>query len=190
MVALRELTHKHDALLIFDEVQCGVGRTGTFWAHESYGVMPDILSAAKPLANGLPIGAVLVSERVAEVIHPGDHGTTFAGGPFVTAVADVVVRRVSDPAFLAHVEKTGAYFKERLEEINSPHIQEVRGRGLMLGVQLDIPVGPIMQAGYENGLLLLNAGPDVLRIIPPLVITPAEVDVAVERLARILAEIG
>lgn len=190
MVALRELTHKHDALLIYDEVQCGVGRTGTFWAHEPYGVMPDILCAAKPLANGLPIGAVLVTERVAEVIHPGDHGTTFAGGPFVTAVADVVVRRVSDPAFLAHVEETGAYFKERLEELNSPHIQEVRGRGLMLGVQLDMPAAPIIQAGFGHGLLLLNAGLDVLRLVPPLIITPAEVDVAIERLAGVLAEVG
>ncbi len=177
-------------MLIYDEVQCGVGRTGTFWAHEPYGVMPDILCAAKPLANGLPIGAVLVTERVAEVIHPGDHGTTFAGGPFVTAVADVVVRRVSDPAFLAHVEETGAYFKERLEELNSPHIQEVRGRGLMLGVQLDMPAAPIIQAGFGHGLLLLNAGLDVLRLVPPLIITPAEVDVAIERLAGVLAEVG
>ena len=185
MVALRELTHKHDALLILDEVQCGVGRTGTFWAHEPYGILPDILCAAKPLANGLPIGAVLVSERVAEVIHPGDHGTTFAGGPFVTAVADVVVRRVSDAAFLQQVADTGAYFKERLEEINSPHIKEVRGRGLMLGVQLDIPAAPMIQAGYEHGLLLLNAGPDVLRLIPPLIFTPADADIAVERLAAI-----
>lgn len=188
MVALRELTHKHDALLILDEVQCGVGRTGTFWAHEPYGILPDILCAAKPLAAGLPIGVLLVTERVAEVIHPGDHGTTFAGGPFVTSVADVVVRRVSDPDFLKRVQETGAYFKERIEEINSPHIKEVRGRGLMLGVQLDMPAAPLVQAGYEHGMLLLNAGPDVLRIIPPLIITPAEVDIAVERLAGILAE--
>ncbi|NOX63442.1 MAG: aspartate aminotransferase family protein [Chloroflexi bacterium] len=190
MVALRELTHKHNALLIFDEVQCGVGRTGRFWAHEAYGVLPDMLCAAKPLAAGLPIGVVLVTERVAEIIHPGDHGTTFAGGPLVTAVADVVVRRISDPAFLKRVEQTGAYFKERIEEINSPHIREVRGRGLMLGVQLDIPAGPVVNAGYEQGLLLLNAGPDVLRIIPPLIISQAEVDIAVERLSAILAQVG
>lgn len=188
LVGLRELTHRHNALLILDEVQCGVGRTGAFWAYEPYGILPDLLCAAKPLAAGLPIGAVLVTERVAQVIHAGDHGTTFAGGPFVSAVADVVVRRVSDPAFLRHVQATGAYFKERLEEINSPHITEVRGRGLMLGVQLDIPAAPIIQAGYRHGLLLLNAGPDVLRLVPPLVITPAEVDIAVERLAAVLGE--
>ena len=190
MTALRELTHKHNALLIFDEVQCGVGRTGRFWAHEVHGVLPDMLCAAKPLAAGLPIGVVLVTERVAEVIHPGDHGTTFAGGPLVTAVADVVVRRISDPAFLARVEKTGAYFKERLEELNSPHIREVRGRGLMLGVQLDMPAAPVVRAGYDQGLLLLNAGPDVLRIIPPLIIAPAEVDEAIDRLAAALAQVG
>lgn len=190
MMALRELTHKHNALLILDEVQCGVGRTGTFWAHEAYSILPDILCAAKPLAAGLPIGAVLVTERVAEVIHPGDHGTTFAGGPLVTAVADVVVRRVSDPAFLQHVRETGAYFKERLEEINSPHIREVRGRGLMLGVQLDIPAADVVAAGFEHNMLLLNAGPEVLRLIPPLIFTPADVDVAVERLAGIFAQVG
>ncbi|MCO6453434.1 MAG: aspartate aminotransferase family protein [Caldilineales bacterium] len=188
MIALRELTHRHNALLILDEVQCGVGRTGTFWAHEPYGILPDILCAAKPLAVGLPIGAVLVTNRVAEVIRPGDHGTTFAGGPFVTAVADVVVRRISDPDFLQQVRNTGAYFKERLEEINSPHIQEVRGRGLMLGVQLDIPAIPLVQAGYQKGMLLLNAGPDVLRLIPPLIITPAEVDIAIDRLSALLSE--
>ncbi len=187
MAALRELAWEHNALLIFDEVQCGVGRTGTFWAHESLGVLPDILCTAKPLANGLPIGAVLVTERVAEVIHPGDHGTTFAGGPFVTSIANVVVNRISDPAFLQHVQETGAYFKARLEALNSPHIVEVRGRGLMLGVQLDTPAAPVVQAGYEHGLLLLNAGADVLRLVPPLIIRKDEVDIAVERLAAVLA---
>ncbi len=188
LVGLRELAWEHDALLIFDEVQCGVGRTGTFWAHEQMGALPDILCSAKPLANGLPIGAVLVTERVAEVIHPGDHGTTFAGGPFVTAVANVVVDRIREPAFLQHVQETGAYFKARLEALNHPHIQEVRGRGLMLGVQLDMPAGPVVQAGYKHGLLLLNAGADVLRLVPPLIISQEEVDIAVERLTAALAD--
>ena len=189
LVALRELSRQHNALLIFDEVQCGVGRTGAFWAHEHYGVLPDILCSAKPLANGLPIGAVLVTERVAEVIHPGDHGTTFAGGPFVTSVANVVVNRISEPAFLQHVQDVGAYFKERLEKLENPHIQEVRGRGLMLGVQLDMPAAPVVQAGYQHGLLLLNAGADVLRLVPPLIINKDEIDIAIERLAAVLAEI-
>jgi len=186
MTALRDLTHQHNALLIFDEVQCGVGRTGAFWAHQHYGVQPDILCSAKPLANGLPIGAVLVTERVADVIHPGDHGTTFAGGPFVTSVANVVVNRISDSAFLQHVEETGAYFKERLAGLKNSHILEVRGRGLMLGVQLDMPAVPVVQRGYRQGLLLLNAGADVLRIVPPLIISKDEVDIAIERLAALL----
>ena len=190
MAALREVTREHDALLIFDEVQCGVGRTGAFWAHEHYGVLPDILCSAKPLANGLPIGAVLVTERVAEVIHPGDHGTTFAGGPFVTSVANVVVDRISNPAFLQSVQEKGAYFKERLESLDNPHIVEVRGRGLMLGVQLDMPAGPVVQAGYKHGLLLLNAGADVLRLVPPLIISNDEIDIAIDRLAAVLAEVG
>jgi len=190
MVALRESTHQHDALLIFDEVQCGVGRTGAFWAHEHYGVQPDILCSAKPLANGLPIGAVLVTERVAEVIHPGDHGTTFAGGPFVTSVANVVVNRISDPTFLQHVEKMGAYFKKRLVGLRNPHILEVRGRGLMLGVQLDMPAGPLVQMAYKHGLLLLNAGADVLRIVPPLIINKDEINIATERLAGFLDAFG
>ncbi len=188
LVALRELSHRHQALLIFDEVQCGVGRTGTFWAHEQMGVLPDILCSAKPLANGLPIGAVLVTERVAEVIHPGDHGTTFAGGPFVTSVANVVVNRISQPAFLQHVQETGAYFKQRLEALQNPHIQEVRGKGLMLGVQLDMPAGPVVAEGYRHGLLLLNAGTHVLRLVPPLIISKDEVDIAIERLDAVLKQ--
>ncbi len=190
LVALRELTHQHNALLIFDEVQCGVGRTGAFWAHQHFGVLPDILCSAKPLANGLPIGAVLVTERVADVIHPGDHGTTFAGGPFVTSVANVVVDRISEPAFLAHVQETGAYFQQRLQDLGNPHITEVRGRGLMLGVQLDMPAAPVVQAGYKQGLLLLNAGADVLRLVPPLIISKDEIDTALDRLAATLAEVG
>ncbi len=188
LVALRELSHRHQALLIFDEVQCGVGRTGAFWAHEQMGVLPDILCSAKPLANGLPIGAVLVTERLAEVIHPGDHGTTFAGGPFVTSVANVVVNRISQPAFLQHVQETGAYFKERLEALQNPHIQEVRGKGLMLGIQLDMPAGPVVAEGYRHGLLLLNAGAHVLRLVPPLIISKEEVDIAIERLEAILKQ--
>jgi len=127
---------------------------------------------------------------VAEVIHPGDHGTTFAGGPFVTSVANVVVDRISDPAFLQRVQEKGAYFKERLESLDNPHIVEVRGRGLMLGVQLDMPAGPVVQAGYKHGLLLLNAGADVLRLVPPLIISNDEIDIAIDRLAAVLAEVG
>lgn len=185
---LRELCDEHDALLIFDEIQCGVGRTGTLWAHESSGVSPDMMTIAKPLAGGLPIGAVLVTEAVASAIKPGDHGTTFAGGPVVTGAALEVLRRVSEPEFLAQVSETGAYLMERLVEINSPLIQEVRGRGLMAALELTIEANPVIEAGYEQGLLLVNAGPNVLRFVPPLIADKSHVDTLVERLTVILAK--
>lgn len=183
---LRELCDAHDALLIFDEVQCGLGRTGTLWAWQGYGVAPDLLTVAKPLAGGLPMGAILMTQSVADVMAVGDHASTFAGGPFVATVAEAVVGRIANPAFLADVAAKGAYFKERLQEINSPHILEVRGQGLLLGVQLDIPANDVVKAGLANGLILVNAGPDVLRLVPPLVITRDEIDVVVDRLTGIM----
>lgn len=183
---LRDLCDAHDALLIFDEVQCGLGRTGALWAWQDCGVAPDLLTSAKPLAGGLPMGAILMTPRVADVMAVGDHASTFAGGPFVAAVAEAVVRRISQPVFLAEVRRKGELLKERLQEINSPHVLEVRGRGLLLGLQLDIPAGDVVKAGFEHGLVLINAGPDVLRLAPPLVITDAELDAVVERLDAIL----
>ncbi|MFZ1598197.1 MAG: aminotransferase class III-fold pyridoxal phosphate-dependent enzyme, partial [Anaerolineae bacterium] len=146
----------------------------------------DLLTSAKPLAGGLPMGAILMPQRVADVMAVGDHASTFAGGPFVATVAEAVVRRISQPAFLAEVRRKGEVLKERLEEINSPHVLDVRGRGLLLGLQLDIPAGDVVKAGFAHGLVLVNAGPDVLRLAPPLVITDAELDTVVERLDAIL----
>ncbi len=183
---LRALCDQHHALLIFDEVQCGLGRTGTLWAHEPYGVKPDLMTLAKPLGGGLPIGAVLMTEEVASVMHPGDHGTTFGANPVACAAAQVIVRRISAPAFLADVRAKGEHLRERLQEINSPHVKEIRGRGLMIGVEMDIPVAPIIQAGYERGLIMINAGEQVLRLVPPLVIGRADLDRAVDNIAAIL----
>jgi len=183
---LRDLCTAHDALLIFDEVQCGLGRTGLLWAWQDCGVAPDLLTSAKPLAGGLPMGAILMTQRVADVMAVGDHASTFAGGPFVATVAEAVVQRISQPAFLADVRRKGEYLKERLQEINSAHVQEVRGKGLLLGLQLDIPAGDVVKAGFDHGLVLVNAGPDVLRLAPPLIISQAELDTVVERLADIL----
>lgn len=184
---LRELCDQHDALLIYDEVQCGMGRTGTLWAYEASGVAPDILTAAKPLAGGLPIGAILMTEAVASAMHPGEHGTTFAGGLLVTGAAQVVLNRVSQPEFLAHVREVGTYLLERLSEINSPLIKEVRGRGLMVGLELTIDVSKVVEAGYEHGLILVNAGTNVLRFVPPLIVEKQHVDTLVEKLTAILA---
>jgi acetylornithine/succinyldiaminopimelate/putrescine aminotransferase len=150
---------------------------------------PDIMTAAKPLAGGLPIGAILMRQKVADVMQKGDHGSTFAGGPMITHVAHHVVGRIADPAFLAEVRAKGARLKEMLEEINSPHILEVRGSGLLVGVQLDIEAGPIVAEAYKQGVMLVNAGPTVLRFVPPLVISEEELAHAVNVVGSILQEI-
>jgi acetylornithine/N-succinyldiaminopimelate aminotransferase len=191
LAGLRALADEFDALLIYDEVQCGVGRTGSLWAHQGYdnggeAYAPDILTAAKPLAAGLPIGAILMRQRVAETLHKGDHGSTFAGGPLVTSVAHHVVSRVAQPAFLAEVEAKGKLLHDLLVEISSPHIVEIRGKGLMVGVELDIEAAEVVSRGYAEGLILVNAGPNVLRLVPPLVITEAEIHEVVARLTRVL----
>jgi predicted acetylornithine/succinylornithine family transaminase len=199
LAQLRELADEFDALLIYDEIQCGVGRTGKLWAYQSYGangddpseaeVTPDILTAAKPLAGGLPIGAVLMKQKVADAMHKGDHGSTFAGGPLVTSVAHHVVERVSEPAFLAEVESKGALMKEMFEELNSPHIVEVRGKGLLVGVELNIETAPVIGACAERGVLVVNAGPNVLRFVPPLIISEEEIARAVQTVGSVLAEL-
>jgi predicted acetylornithine/succinylornithine family transaminase len=176
---LRELCDRHAALLIFDEIQCGLGRTGRLWAHEAYGVTPDIMTLAKPLANGLPIGAILLTDEVAAAIGPGDHGSTFAAGPVVCRAAEVVFDRVSQPEFLAAVAENGAYLRRRLRELDNAHILEVRGEGLLVGVELDVPAAPVMAAAREKGLLIINAGDNVLRIAPPLIVTRDHIDEAV-----------
>lgn len=184
--ALRDLCDRHSAVLIFDEIQCGMGRTGTLWAHEAGGVTPDIMTIAKPLAGGLPVGAILVTQAVADHLHPGDHGSTFGGGPLVTSAAKVVLARVSQPEFLAHVTAMGSYLLERLAEINSPLIADVRGRGLMVGLELTVDVAPLVAEGYQRGLLLVNAGERVLRFIPPLVIEKQHVDLLIDHLTAML----
>jgi predicted acetylornithine/succinylornithine family transaminase len=189
LTGLRALADEYDALLIFDEVQCGVGRTGHLWAYQGYGVEPDILTAAKPLAGGLPMGAILMRQKVADAIHKGDHASTFAGNPFTTHVGHHVVSRIADPDFLAAVRAKGEHLQEMLEEINSPHIVEVRGQGLLVGVELDIEAAPIVAEGYKRGLILVNAGPNVVRFVPPLVISDEELAQAVGVLGDILQEI-
>ena len=184
--ALRELCDAHEAALIFDEIQCGLGRTGELWAHSFSGIAPDMMTLAKPLAGGLPIGAILVTEAVGSAMQPGDHGSTFSGGAVVMRAAQVVVERVLGDGFMEQVKEVGDYLMERLEELNSPHITDVRGRGLIAGIAVDVPPAKIVEQGYEQGLLLLNAGQDVIRFVPPLIIEKAHVDELIEKLARIL----
>jgi acetylornithine/N-succinyldiaminopimelate aminotransferase len=186
LAGLRDLSDRAQALLIFDEVQSGLGRTGTLWAHEFYGITPDILCLAKPLAGGLPIGAILVTEAVANVMQPGDHGSTFAGNPLVCHVAQVVFDRISQLDFLSEVQAKGVYLMDQLTKMNLPHVVEIRGRGLLVGVELDIPVDGVVKAGYEHGLIMINAGEKVLRLAPPLIIDRDQLDELVYKLADIL----
>ncbi len=173
---LRQLTRERNVLLILDEIQCGLGRTGSFFAYEQLGFEPDMLTMAKPLAGGLPMGAILVNDTVAAAMQPGDHGTTFGGGPLLANVAHHVVQRLSEPALLKHVQETGAWFGEQLQALSdrTGRIRAIRGKGLMWGVDVSEPAGAIIQRAFAKGLLLVSAGDHTLRFLPPLVITKAE----------------
>ena len=185
---VRELCDSRGVAVIFDEVQCGLGRTGTLFAYEQTGVVPDILTLAKPLAGGLPMGAVLVTSAVGAALKPGDHATTFGGGPLVATVALDVVRTIADPAFLTGVRRKAEWLGARLERLAavSPRVAAVRGRGLLWGLELSEPAAPFVVAARERGLLVLTAGLQVIRLIPPLVISEAELERGVTILEEVL----
>ena len=170
--AAAELALEVGALLCVDEVQAGMGRTGTFFSYEQLGITPDLVTLAKGLANGLPMGALLAGERAAPGFVPGDHGSTFGGNPVVAAAACAVVEAIDDE-LLANVRERGAQLEAGLAAL--PAVRSVRGRGLLIGAELDRPVGPVVDACREQGLLVLSAGPDVLRLTPPLVVDAAQV---------------
>lgn len=174
-----------DILFIVDEVQTGIGRTGSFYSYQQFGIQPDLVSSAKGLGGGLPIGAVLFGEKTAEVLVPGDHGSTFGGNPVVCAGAVEILHRMDD-AFLAEVAKKGAYLKEEL--LKMPHVTSVAGMGMMLGIELDTDVKPIVNTLMENGLLVLTAK-HKMRLLPPLNITQEELEQGLTILKNTLAEI-
>lgn len=188
MKALRRQCDQFGALLVVDEVQSGMGRTGKLWAYQHSNIEPHIMSLAKALGGGLPIGATLLTDAVAQTIGAGDHGSTFGGGPVVSRAAQVVLERVSDPAMLDHVMSISDYLLQKLMALKSPHIKQIRGLGLMIGVELDCEVKPILNEGYKHGILLLSAGPNVLRLLPPLIITEKEVDKFIQILQMIMVE--
>ena len=185
---LRRLCDQHDLLLIFDEVQCGIARAGTFLAYQSYGVIPDIVTLAKGLGGGFPIGAMLATDQAATGFAPGDHASTFGGNPLATAVANRVVDTITAPAFADHNEKMGAYLREKLNKIEDIRIIEIRGMGLMLGVEFDQEVKALVQICMDLGLLLIGAGPKVVRFVPPLNIDEAQIDQAVAIFKQALQE--
>jgi acetylornithine aminotransferase len=172
------------ALLCLDEVQTGVGRTGTFFAFEQLGVRPDLVTLAKGLANGLPIGALLAADELPDALLPGDHGSTFGGNP-VSCAAGVAVVETIDDDLLAGVRANGATLLAGLRGL--PHVVEARGRGLLVGAELDIPAGGVVDAALEAGLVTLTSGANVLRLAPPLVVEPAHVDRALSILTEVLS---
>jgi len=186
---LRDLCDERHVALIFDEVQCGLGRTGTLFAYEQAGVTPDMLTLAKPLAGGLPMGAVLVNEAIAMSLKPGDHATTFGGGPLVASVALAVLRTIVEPDFLAGVQAKGDLLGRLLAALvaRRSRVREVRGRGLMWGIELAEPAGPFVGAARDRHLLVVSAGPNVLRLVPPLIISEAELERGVGILDEVLA---
>ena len=172
--AIAALCREKDWLLLVDEVQTGIGRTGTFYAYQGYGIEPDVVTTAKGIAGGLPMGACLVSEALGDILTPGQNGSTFGGNPVACAGARVVVRRVSDPAFLQSVTEKGAYLKARLEAL--PQVEYVRGKGLMLGAKLkDKDAHEVLVQCAGEGLLVLTAK-DLVRFLPPLTITKEDMD--------------
>jgi predicted acetylornithine/succinylornithine family transaminase len=186
---VRELCDSRGVAVIFDEVQCGLGRTGTLFAYEQTGVVPDLLTLAKPLGGGLPMGAVLVTGAIAAALKPGDHATTFGGGPLIAGVALDVLRTIGEPGFLAEVRRKGAWLGERLRRLaaRTSRIAQVRGRGLMWGVELTEPAAPYVAQARERHLLVVTAGPTVLRLVPPLVISDQELERGVAILEEALA---
>jgi predicted acetylornithine/succinylornithine family transaminase len=187
--ALREACDQTGALLIFDEVQCGFGRSGRLWAYEHYGIRPDILTIAKPLAGGLPIGATLVGHAASRALNHGDHGSTFGGGALVCRAACHIFDRLTEPGFLERVAETGAYLRERLAELEHPLIDDIRGLGLLVGLHLEAPAALVVEAARARGLLVLTAGRQVLRLAPPLIAERDHVDRAVDILSACLDEV-
>jgi acetylornithine/N-succinyldiaminopimelate aminotransferase len=186
--AVRELTRERNVALIFDEIQCGLGRTGSLFAYEQTGVEPDMVTLAKPLAGGLPMGAILVTDEIAASVKPGDHGTTFGGGPFVSSVALHVLDRIADPAMLAHVANTGAWFGDQLRELaqRTGRIRAVRGIGYIWGIDVMGTAAHVVSEALSAGLLVCSAGEYTVRLLPPLVATRDDLARAIGILEQVL----
>ena len=185
---LRTMTLERGILLILDEIQCGYGRTGTFLAHEQIGIEPDLVTVAKPMAGGLPMGAILATRAVADAMQPGDHGTTFGGGPFVASVALHVFDRLSDETLLRDVRQNGAWLGATLTRMAdaTPKIRAVRGTGYMWGIDIVDPAKDVVARALEAGLLVCSAGEHTLRLLPPLVMKRADLECGLATLAKVI----
>jgi len=188
----QELCRTHGALFICDEIQCGLGRTGNFFAYQRFGLEPDIVLVAKPLAGGLPLAAILARERVAQAFHPGMHGTTFGGGPLQCRMALKFIEILERPEFLEHVRQLGSYFRAQLLQLQKelPVILQVRGQGLMLAAELAVPGKEAVRMGMEAGFLFNCTQERVLRFLPPLIIERQHVDQLIAALRPILVSLS
>jgi len=188
---LRALCDEQDILLIFDEIQCGVGRSGSMFAWQGYGVKPDIMTIAKAVGNGVPVGAFAMTEKVAEKsLVPGDHGTTYGGNPFVCAAVDSVLQIIKEENLLEHVQSVSKYLEQELDKLvdENEYVETRRGKGLMQGLVLTKPVGDVIKKAMEEGLIAISAGGNVLRLVPPLIITESHVDEMITKLKMALED--
>jgi predicted acetylornithine/succinylornithine family transaminase len=186
---LREYTQQNSIALIFDEIQCGMGRAGTLWAYEQYKVIPDMMTLAKPVGGGLPLGVVICKEDIALALSPGDHGTTFGGNPVSCALGSTVLEIISQKPFLKEVRFKGEYLKKKLNELKKKLdiIQEIRGCGLIIGIQLSEDPQPFISKCKQQGLLVVKAAQNTIRMLPPLIVKTKEIDKAVSILENVLS---
>lgn len=192
MKKIKALCEEKDILLILDEIQCGMGRCGSMYAWQKYGVKPDIMTTAKALGCGVPVGAFLMTEKVAQhSLTSGDHGTTYGGNPLAAAAINVVLDLFGENHIIDNVQKTGAYLEEKLNELADKYdvIETRRGIGMMQGLVFKVPVGPVINKALEKGLILINAGTDIIRFVPPLVITKEDVDQMIAILTQSIDEV-
>lgn len=185
---VRKLCDEKNILLIFDEVQCGVGRTGKLFAYDYFNVIPDIVCMAKGIAAGFPLGAVMASKEVAKAFEPGNHASTFGGNALGSAACYYTINKIVNENILLNVQEVGAYLREKLEELRKEFsfIKEVRGVGLMLGIELDFPVKDVILSSMDKGLLLVNSGENIIRFVPPLIISKKEIDEAINIIRDVL----
>ena len=189
ITGIRKICDEKDILLIFDEIQCGMGRTGTMFAHEEYGVKPDILTLAKALGCGIPVGAFLTTEKAAALV-PGDHGTTYGGNPLAAAAVNHVLELFQTTDILAHVNQISEYLERQLDMLTAEVdcVEAHRGKGLMQGIILNRPANDVVMKAMDKGLLVITAGSNVLRLVPPLIITERHVDEMIEKLKAALSD--